>query len=199
MKYDESNKNTLNTTERIRPFHREAGGFLTVTRRNVESILPEFPDFLKKEIIILAEEKDDLEEDEDEEVIIEEGKVTQEILIYIENDPSKLDETNTLWEIQNITSLTGGILTTNQKYLIRHIGTGLYLSSPDHIELSLTSSGNTPENEFSFQNSSLHVFSQTPIFPNSLILIQNTDQKYICFLNRTQVRFSCYLYLTFIS
>ena len=96
----ENDKVKVTTMDTIRFFHREVGGYLTVTRRDVESNLSEYPDFLKKEIAILAEEKDDLNEDEEDEIIIEEGKVEQEILIYIEKDINKLDRTNTLWEVQ---------------------------------------------------------------------------------------------------
>ena len=103
-------KSKITTMDTVRLFHREIGGYLTVTRRDVQSNLPEYPDFLKKEIAILAEEKDDLNEEDEEEIIIEEGKVAQEILIYIKKDINKLDRTNTLWEIQRTESLTGSTL-----------------------------------------------------------------------------------------
>ena len=148
----ENDKVKVTTMDTIRFFHREVGGYLTVTRRDVESNLPEYPDFLKKEIAILAEEKDDLNEDEEDEIIIEEGKVEQEILIYIEKDINKLDRTNTLWEVQRTEWLTGGDITIKDKYLIRHVGTGMYLSTADHIELNLTVTGNSFEWEFSFEN-----------------------------------------------
>lgn len=96
----DTEKVKVTTMDTVRFFHREVEGYLTVTRRDVESNLPEYPDFLKKEIAILAEEKDDLNDDEEDEIVIEEGKVSQEILIYIEKDINKLDRTNTLWEIQ---------------------------------------------------------------------------------------------------
>ena len=67
-------------------------------------------------------------------------------------DISKLDRTNTLWEIQKTESLSESTLLSNEKYLIRHVGTGLYLSTADHIELNLTVSGTSAENEFSFEN-----------------------------------------------
>ena len=145
-------KSKITTMDIVRFFHREIGGYLTVTRRDVQSNLPEYPDFLKKEIVILAEEKDDLNEEDEEEIIIEEGKIAQEILIYIEKDINKLDRTNTLWEIHKTESLSGSTLLSNEKYLIRHVGTGLYLSTADHIELNLTVSGTSTENEFSFEN-----------------------------------------------
>lgn len=177
--YNENNKDSINTTDIVRFYHREMGGYLTVTRRDVESNLPEYPDFLKKEIAILAEEKDDLEDDEEEDVVIDEGKVEQEILIYIEKDQNKLDKTNTLWEIQRIETFIGGNLTTNEKYLIRHVGTGMYLSASDHIELSLTKDGNALENEFSFKNETLQEQIKSSIPDKSLICIQNLDEKYI--------------------
>ena len=145
-------KSKITTMDIVRFLHREIRGYLTVTRRDVQSNLPEYPDFLKKEIAILAEEKDDLNEEDEEEIIIEEGKIAQEILIYIEKDINKLDRTNTLWEIHKTESLSGSTLLSNEKYLIRHVGTGLYLSTADYIELNLTVSGTSAENEFSFEN-----------------------------------------------
>jgi hypothetical protein len=83
--------------------------------------LPEFPDFLKREIQVLAEEKDDLEEDEDEGVAVEEGKIEQELDVFIEKDIGKLDRTNSLWEVQKIGAVVGDVLFTNERYLIRHV------------------------------------------------------------------------------
>ena len=74
----------------IRLFHREVGGYLTVTRRDVENELPEYPDFLKKEVNILAEEKDDLENEDEDDLVIEEGKVKQELMVYIEKRSYKI-------------------------------------------------------------------------------------------------------------
>ena len=96
--------------------------------------------------------KNDLNEEDEEEIIIEEGKAAQEILIYIEKDINKLNRTNTLWEIQRTESLTGSTLLSNEKYLIRYFGIGLYLSTADHIELNLNVSETSVENEFSFEN-----------------------------------------------
>ena len=189
--YNEQNKESINTIDIVRFFHREFGGYLTVTKRDVESNLPEYPDYLKKEVLILEEEKDDLDEEEEEDLVIDEGKIEQEILVYIERDMRKLDKTNTLWEIQHIESLTGGNIETNHKYLIRHIGTGMYLSASDHIELSLTVEGNSLENEFTFKNETLQEVLHSLIADKSLVCIQNIDGKYIqTYTNKEKDEFS---------
>lgn len=172
------NESAINSMDTIRLFHREIGGYLTVTRREIESDLPEYPDFLKKEIAILAEEKDGLDEDEDE-IVIEEGRVEQEILIYIERDINKLDYTNSLWEIQKADELIGGVILTNEKYLIRHVGTGMYLCISEHFELNLTTSGSSEENEFSFQDETCQDFIKSVIEDKSIICMKNFDGKYI--------------------
>ena len=169
----------LTTMDAIRIFHREIGGYLTVTRRNIEAHLPEYPDFLKKEVSVLAEEKDDLEEDEDDELVIDEGKAEQEILIHIEKDNTKLDKTNSLWEIQKVGSVSGDVLHTNESYLIRHMATGMYLSTSDNIELCLTSQGTNPENEFRFNDEQMFETIKSVIHENSCVSIQNIDEKFI--------------------
>ena len=50
-------KSKITTMDTVRFFHREIGGYLTVTRWDVQSNLPKYPDFLKKEIAILAEKR----------------------------------------------------------------------------------------------------------------------------------------------
>jgi len=128
-------RRVLNTMHTIRLLHSEIGGYLTVTRKDVESQLPEYPDFLKKEVLVLSEEKDDRDDEDDDDDVVDEGKMEQEIFIYIEKDKNKLDDTNSLWEVQKVGAVVGDIIFTNEKYILRHIGTGMYLSTSDNIEL----------------------------------------------------------------
>jgi hypothetical protein len=141
--------------------------------------LPEFPDFLKREIQVLAEEKDDLEEDEDEGVAVEEGKIEQELDVFIEKDIGKLDRTNSLWEVQKIGAVVGDVLFTNERYLIRHVWTGMYLITSENIELGLSPFGINPENEFKFKNNLLLERQKDQIRDREQIWIQNVDDKYI--------------------
>ena len=61
--------------------------------------------------------------------------------VYIEQDPNRLQFTNSCWEIQRVKQFNGGNISIDEIVRFKHVGTGKYLSiSDDKLELEIKNS-----------------------------------------------------------
>lgn len=164
LDYTHMKKATVNleSGDVIRIKQEEADGYLTVFERNVELSLPALPDFLMRQVNkidgmafggannsaligILGDNADDVDNYELREqakaLLAQQNEIKRrnQNKVFIERDHSRLQFTNSCWEIQKVKTYHGGPILLNDICRIKHIGSGKYLGvSPiDRRELML--------------------------------------------------------------
>ena len=74
-------KSFIHSGDTVQLFHKELGGFLTVSEKEVDKYLPKFPDFLQRQINFM--EHDIIDDKKDDEDDIEEEGPRLNFRIYI--------------------------------------------------------------------------------------------------------------------
>ncbi|CDW72551.1 inositol-triphosphate receptor [Stylonychia lemnae] len=187
--YSQTDNKTFQSGDTFRLYHKEAKGFLSVNEKQVDLMLPSFPDFLQREIkqksqTGLANENN--KNDDDAENAIkqkEDEKKLQKSKIFIEIDPNSLIVTNSYWEIQKVKPFRGGSILWDDVYRIKHIGTGKYLAlTSDKLELAMKSEADGLDTLFRFRRDQYHpnmgdVFEE--LKSGELILLESIFNKFI--------------------
>ncbi|CAG9316900.1 unnamed protein product [Blepharisma stoltei] len=130
------NPNFVATGDSFRIFHKQCEGYLSVTPRKIEEILPN--------------ETTEAQQEGNEEVYAVNYKIRSEatkepkMKVYIENNKSSLS----VWELERKNPFIGGLAEPVGEYRIKHVATGMFLYVAKSGQLSLTTDGSNDHTLF---------------------------------------------------
>ena len=201
-------KEGLHTADVVQIKHLESLSTLTISPKNIDFLLPDLPNFLKREIkqlgggkhfpALLLEIDADKEERQRIEHMEERARRNKQF-IYLEKQKQRLSFTNSLWEMQRIKPFKGGKVLWNNVYRFRHVGTGQYLAvDVDKVEMCLKPKADQVDTLFVFRREVYPYdgkLQDGPIQNASTIFIESFHRTFLqCSVRKEQEKLSKFNY-----